>query len=256
MTIEEYNYFIKKLKVIGYTRLKTVTDVSDSKGSTIAIDYIRDIYYRNNTVIAFNFDNNAINTIEFNGEAIRPTIEQTKFVYIVRSIDRLTLTFFKGEVVKFGLALFNIVIYPNSGIWTPTPMYSCFDSNDDNKKYLYSTSKNTMYVMHNGKVPCVICKENNRGKATSRRFYFIPEYNPDRVVYYFEFEHDLKEITHTGGKHYKDVSINIEKGEITFRLNPVEYFSSYLCSFRLHIGKLDDHEDWLKDSNIFLEKMR
>lgn len=251
MTIEEYTYFIKKLKIIGYSKLET--KITDNIGKRPEID-IKDIYYRDNGLIAFINHGKSIKSMEFCGETIRHNIEQTKLVTILRSYERLELSFFKSETVALGSILFTLIIYTNSGVWAFNPMYSCFDSN--NKKYLYSTSKNTMYVMHNGGVPCVMCKENNWSKAQSRRFYFVPEYNTDRVVYYFEFEHDLKEITHTCDRNYKGVSLNIEKGEIIFRLNPLDYFSYYLCSFRLHVCKLDDHEDWLKDSNVYLEKMR
>ena len=259
MTIEEYNYFVKKLKVIGYNRLKTdVTDVTDNIGkrSVSAIDSIKSIYYRDNTVIVFNNNEDAIDVREFSGEAIRPTVEQPKLVNILRNVDRLTLNFLSSEGVTFGSVLFVIVIYFNSGIWSSGLMYSCFDSNEDNKKYLYSKSINAMYIMHNNGVPCIKCVENTGNKAPCKRFYFIPADNPNKVVYYFEFEHDLKRVTYKDTKGHADTRLNIEKGEIVFKLDSVDDYKTYLCSFRLHAGKLEDHADWLKDGNVYLEKMR
>ena len=255
MTIEEYNYFVKKLKVIGYNRLKTVITDNVGKHSILNMDRIMDIYCKDNTVILFNVNKDEIEVREFSGEAIRPTIEQTKLVNIVRNLDRITLSFLKSERVTFGTVLFTIVIYPNSGIWSSGLMYSCFDSNDANKKYLYSTSTNAMYIMHNNGVPCIKCMTS--GRISHKRFLFIPADNPDKVVYYFEFEHDLKRLNSVDIMAYADAKLNIEKREIWLKLDSVDNTNvAYLCKFRLHTGKLDDNTEWLSYGNVYLEKIR
>lgn len=254
MTIEEYNYFVKKLKVIGYNRLKTVITDNVGKNSILNMDRIMDIYCKDNTVILFNVNKDEIEVREFSGEAIRPTIEQTKLVNIVRNLDRITLSFLNRDRVTFGAVLFTIVIYPNSGIWSSGLMYKCFDNNDDNKKYLYSTSTNAMYIMHNNGVPYIKCM--TVGSTSHKRFLLMPENNPDKIVYYFDFEHDLKRLTHADMKEYADTKLNIEKGEIVFKRDSLDNNEAYLCTFRLHTGKLEDYVKWLRDSGVYLEKIR